>query len=1705
MSTPKVIRAAQTFFQQMNHTVHKLTKQLVSWLLRNLLLIGRQPSKAGFVLPTTILLLLVVVLTVGAIGYRTFTRTQQAITERQQQVIYNAATPVIDRAKSKIEFLFDPRKDTRGGGVPREKQLLSMMLNNGVDAPYFVAGDPSVDPYTLDGETRLDINSDGKPDNAWRYRVDLDGDGNVNSPGNKDGWAVYSIIFKTPVNSSDLKDSRNDPNAPNVGWQKRAKSLEVRNAPLSNGNTSDIKCQRDDGTASSGGVQLINGEGWFPDQRNTTKIRKNFQVTAYVIPDNTSGSVATLEFQQDREATQGFKWAAWFRNDLEIFPGPVFNWNGAMHTEGNLIVGGDKFRGFLVSSPSSCIKSSDASEITTRLTAPTFKGRVITGTLRDNTFAGTPTYDLPPVESVKQAQAMGTTADSVTPGNLKPTDFALDPVAIQTQNISIARNPAVNSATNEDPNWLKSDFASNGQGRFRSIDDVTTPYVDDTFRADNRWGPKPTWGRDALPIGILTKDSLNSGATSTVKIGDPITGAPELTGSDPAAGVDTSSVGLDGYWERRARVEGLRLIVGQRLELGDPAGWGGPGGASGSDGIISLLNEPLRPWSGCTASDPKRCNEERQRKALWDNLAAVQATAVYHNAKDTTPQERDFPDACLVTTVHPGTPTTLDRSATFENLAYGLPSGAIPGYTDKGNPLIITDFFRGRGTNGWEFSPPPASAFNKGSDLMTALRNLAYYAGDPNGGAPSFRPQQQPVGTLSGQVRPYPSMGMWGDFSMLRKVFELIDSNKDLSPADLTTLHTAGCMLGMLAYNLDYLEQLKVYDPDPTKDPTKVGTLTDGSMRSLSGYTNAELANLALTGKLSGVTATATNLTVDANLLKTREYSSGLRGRIRVIDHISKGAITSSTSATKTVLNIPADLRPPDAFINSLVDIDKESSMELLAWDNSQSNNPEAYVRLLERWRDALARTGTDATQRDQLNKEISLAQLIITKEQVARDRTWGFSGMYGSNAYNAPTPELVVSTAPLGDCGSSNPAAPPPNTVPGWLTDPDFTFTLKDPTDAKGVKTLPPLKAKPDPYARFCSFRPRYPILYSLFPAKMANAFAAPATTDAGYSGGFLNHKDISDTTERRVTRDFEDSTSTQVATYIIRENAKANYAVVKPANIALKPSRLSQAGVTLGDASRNWVLPYTAASSATGTTPNNSNFNLLKICTTRCSDPNNVSSTFQLPVAGNLVRVAFKDSAFYNGRELMPVRALNLDLRLMADSPYNGDLWLPQKGIVYAYREDAVSEGHIVRPNSSAWNDCNTNTKLQTTTCAMQTADRDAYASTDPPLNDSNYISPKPVDYYPDPDRRPYGFRLLQGSSLKRNGDEGRGLSLISDNPVYVQGNFNLHQKGGTELQEFTDLLTYDANGLYNNFYNRQNLNLDFAKSDQDEWRPSEIVADAVTLLSDSFCDGSIEDGLSNPTQSNLPAWIPNTRYGCSSTRTSFYNQNRLTDVPSAVKNATWVRTNLIDNFPRAIGTVNKSSHNIDEGESPIYITRNGEPTYWKDVSGNSGFYAGNYVAMQNNKSLIDATNDTRMNLILVSGLVPSREGQSYGGLHNFPRFLENWGNDNLYISGALLQLNFSNYANAPFDQENWQIGSDPPKTGDNTNEWIRYYSPPNRRWGYDVGLQYARPGEVAKRFQFAEDTRSEFYTEPPANDPYIRNLCLQVPGKTDATCPK
>jgi hypothetical protein len=271
------------------------------------------------------------------------------------------------------------------------------------------------------------------------------------------------------------------------------------------------------------------------------------------------------------------------------------------------------------------------------------------------------------------------------------------------------------------------------------------------------------------------------------------------------------------------------------------------------------------------------------------------------------------------------------------------------------------------------------------------------------------------------------------------------------------------------------------------------------------------------------------------------------------------------------------------------------------------------------------------------------------------------------------------------------------------------------------------------------------------------------------------------------------------------------------------------------------------------------------------------------------------------------------------------------------------------------------------------------------------------------------------------------------------------NLHQNSSNNLlEEFTQTLS----DSWDNFYTRSTKDTSFAKPSFDRWRPVEIFGDALTVLSKGFCDGTFENGM----QDN------NT--GCPSGQTSSYLNSTLANANTNI----WTRENPDD-----------SSDN-----SPILVNRNAQIF----PSATTTPFT-NYRTLSSGKDRNDAT-DTSMNAMFINGLVPSRQYQSYGGLHNFPRFIENWSGDDLKIFGAFIQLKFSTYATAPWDQEAWEPGDDPV-----SGERIPFYSPPTRRWGYDVALQYAPPGPIASRFVSVGSPRNEFYEQLSTDDPYTKQL--------------
>jgi len=282
------------------------------------------------------------------------------------------------------------------------------------------------------------------------------------------------------------------------------------------------------------------------------------------------------------------------------------------------------------------------------------------------------------------------------------------------------------------------------------------------------------------------------------------------------------------------------------------------------------------------------------------------------------------------------------------------------------------------------------------------------------------------------------------------------------------------------------------------------------------------------------------------------------------------------------------------------------------------------------------------------------------------------------------------------------------------------------------------------------------------------------------------------------------------------------------------------------------------------------------------------------------------FRQADFYNGREgptmgNINVKVTDIDVNLLGQATIKnsqgqslGNIY-PESGLVYATRDDAVADGERAGQPG----------------CVTA-----------------------PSDATPDPCRRPFGFRLRNGATLP-----GNGLTFVSPEPTYIQGDFNRHQNCST-----TPCSRVDPNSPS---YNPAG----------DTWKQAAVLTDAITILSNSWQDGN--------------------------------NRN-------------------------------------------------------------------------SSRSLQGASN-TEVNAVLASGITRSfvnsdGSGNYNGGLENFPRLLENWGNNSsLRIRGSLLQVWYSRFA-----------------TGRWNTSGNSYYGVPNgsngvpgRDWGYDTSFLRNPDPIISERF--------------------------------------
>lgn len=311
-------------------------------------------AKAGFVLPTVAMVLLVVVLLSLAITFRAFDRAKYAQNTRVDQQVLSLATPALERAKVKLEKAFGEFTET-----PSELGLLGELTKpnrykfqdeNTLTLAFDIDGSPGQKETTgTDGKAYVKPTDQETLNTAWKFPVDLNNNGKTDDP--EDGFNLYGIFFRSPERNSK-------------GEFTRVRTpLDARSYPLPKLTSAAITnkdCPQSLGTSAS----LVGSSDWYKVGAN---LKKSFFIYAATIPNKGSGFSA-LEIQQDRERVPLVNNAVVYEDDLQITPGASgIQINGRIFTNANLLTGkrstGGPVEYYQVSSPKSCFYEMENSKI----------------------------------------------------------------------------------------------------------------------------------------------------------------------------------------------------------------------------------------------------------------------------------------------------------------------------------------------------------------------------------------------------------------------------------------------------------------------------------------------------------------------------------------------------------------------------------------------------------------------------------------------------------------------------------------------------------------------------------------------------------------------------------------------------------------------------------------------------------------------------------------------------------------------------------------------------------------------------------------------------------------------------------------------------------------------------------------------------------------------------------------------------------------------------------------------------------------------------------------------------------------------------------------------------------------------------------------------------------------------------------------------
>lgn len=351
------------------------TRALVNGVLRSLMVFNRRSrsSQAGFVLPTVIMVLLVVVLLTTAILIRSFDRAKNASNYRVNEAVLNAATPALDRARAKIQYLFSPAENNLPGNTPAEPDI-DLVLKGA--------------KYTLGDEVPLKLANGAEVlETAWKFPVDTDNDGQF------DSFTLYGIYFRNPP-----VDTNNNPTRPRT-------PLEARALPQDDTGQGD-PCSGAAVSGSTAGWYEVGGKlkkAFFTyvatvpitqEQFTTLQTTGYKNIPAAAVPQqfeiykgNRGFSALEMQLDQARNALDNN--AVWYEDDLMINGTNTIRLNGRVHTNSNLMTSnpdGVEINFLQVSSPYSCYYEPENAKIVVG-------GNVVPGGPGAQNSSGTPLPD----------------------------------------------------------------------------------------------------------------------------------------------------------------------------------------------------------------------------------------------------------------------------------------------------------------------------------------------------------------------------------------------------------------------------------------------------------------------------------------------------------------------------------------------------------------------------------------------------------------------------------------------------------------------------------------------------------------------------------------------------------------------------------------------------------------------------------------------------------------------------------------------------------------------------------------------------------------------------------------------------------------------------------------------------------------------------------------------------------------------------------------------------------------------------------------------------------------------------------------------------------------------------------------------------------------------------------------------------------------